>query len=411
MSTWISQGVLRGSDGAPGSTGPAGGVFGSVIADFGSSDNGGSDAMSVTVTVAASWLTSTSYPIVELVSGADHLDADDLTSEEVYAFVTNIQTGTSFDVEVFAPNGTQGQWLVNWGAAVTGSNDPTKASTSTTISAGDGLSGGGSLAANRSLAVDGTVVRTSRTITAGDGLSGGGDLSANRTLAVDGTVGRTGGTSHYYDYDELIGAGPKFCALGDAGASGSISAMYTGNLGTGHTGGAILSPGTTASKAAWLNANTVYLAGQTITWRAWVDLSAAAGSSTQHFVGLCDSVTLGLPASGNYIGIYWVRANGANWQAYTRTGSTTAQQDTGVPGTIGTFFDLKIVATTSSVAFWINNVLTNTISTGIPVGTVGMYPSVWIYSSADTANYAMYIDAVEIDINSGIAGKFSKTPI
>lgn len=36
-------------------------------------------------------------------------------------------------------------------------------------------------------------VPTSRTISAGDGLSGGGDLSANRTLSVDSTVVRTSG--------------------------------------------------------------------------------------------------------------------------------------------------------------------------------------------------------------------------
>jgi hypothetical protein len=143
-----------------GATGPAGGVFGSAIADFGSADNGGADAMSVTVTVAAAWVTSTSYPIVEIGPGGDHTDADDLTSEEVYALVTNIVIGVSFDIEVFAPNGTWGQWLVNWGAALTGSNDPTKANTSTTISAGDGMAGGGDLSANRTLAVDGTVIRS-----------------------------------------------------------------------------------------------------------------------------------------------------------------------------------------------------------------------------------------------------------
>lgn len=63
--------------------------------------------------------------------------------------------------------------------------------TSRSITAGDGLSGGGDLTTSRALAVDGTVVRTTRTIATGDGLSGGGTLAANRTLAVDGTVVRT----------------------------------------------------------------------------------------------------------------------------------------------------------------------------------------------------------------------------
>ena len=62
--------------------------------------------------------------------------------------------------------------------------DGTVVRTTRAISAGDGLSGGGTLAADRSFAVDATVVRTSRTIISGGGLTGGGDLSANRTVAV-----------------------------------------------------------------------------------------------------------------------------------------------------------------------------------------------------------------------------------
>lgn len=73
--------------------------------------------------------------------------------------------------------------------------------TSRTITAGNGLTGGGDLSTNRSLAVQAadssitvapggvavnpaTIVPPTRTITAGNGLSGGGDLSANRTLTV-----------------------------------------------------------------------------------------------------------------------------------------------------------------------------------------------------------------------------------
>jgi hypothetical protein len=52
------------------------------------------------------------------------------------------------------------------------------------VIAGDGLSGGGELTADRTLNVDATVVRTTRTLTAGTGLTGGGDLSSNRTLGI-----------------------------------------------------------------------------------------------------------------------------------------------------------------------------------------------------------------------------------
>ena len=80
---------------------------------------------------------------------------------------------------------------------------------SRTISAGTGLSGGGNLTANRTLSVSyGTAAGTAaqgndtrivnavpntRTITAGTGLSGGGNLTANRTLNV--SYGTAAGTA------------------------------------------------------------------------------------------------------------------------------------------------------------------------------------------------------------------------
>jgi hypothetical protein len=64
---------------------------------------------------------------------------------------------------------------------------------SRTLTAGDGLTGGGDLSADRTFAVDSSVVRTTRTITTGDGLTGGGTLAGNLTLTVDSSVVRTTG--------------------------------------------------------------------------------------------------------------------------------------------------------------------------------------------------------------------------
>lgn len=63
-----------------------------------------------------------------------------------------------------------------------------------TLATGDGLQGGGDLTANRTLEVDSTVVRTSRTIYAGSGLTGAGNLSADRTITL-GTPGSITATS------------------------------------------------------------------------------------------------------------------------------------------------------------------------------------------------------------------------
>lgn len=77
------------------------------------------------------------------------------------------------------------------------------------INPGDGLQGGGNLTANRTLAVDGTVVRTTRQIVAGNGMTGGGDFTANRaiTLGTPTSITPTGGntvtaTSHTHDLPE-----------------------------------------------------------------------------------------------------------------------------------------------------------------------------------------------------------------
>jgi hypothetical protein len=71
------------------------------------------------------------------------------------------------------------------------------AASAITLTAGNGLTGGGDLTANRTfsvggddginvsstgVSVDSTVVRTTRTITAGNGLSGGGTLAGDRTI-------------------------------------------------------------------------------------------------------------------------------------------------------------------------------------------------------------------------------------
>jgi hypothetical protein len=380
---WTSQAILKGADGAPGSTGPAGGVFGSVIADFGSSDNGGSDAMSVTVTVAASWLTSTSYPIVELVSGADHLDADDLTSEEVYAFVTNIQTGTSFDIEVFAPNGTQGQWLVNWGAAVTGSNDPTKASTSTTISAGDGLSGGGSLAANRTLAVDGTVVRSTDT------------RLSPYNIAVNGII--PGGYNRRISYDDFISGLDSRGQLGWGGAvsgtGASFAAVTTTTDSTNKALGVVaLSTGTTTTGLAYASLTNIPPGAGAYeqNWRIYLGAQPSSAQNYLFWCGLEDgalgtnSILLVINFSAGSALMYG-EANGGGGTSDTTKVACVAD---------GAYFKLKIVinAAWNSVSFFVNGTqVGSAITTNIP-STVSMFPVIRIGKTAGTTAVLIYLD-------------------
>ena len=92
-----------------------------------------------------------------------------------------------------------------------------------TITAGNGLTGGGALSTDLTLnvgtgdgisvaadaiAVDGTVVRTTRQIIAGNGLTGGGTLAADRTLTLDtpGTLSTSSGNTAVGNHTHLITA-------------------------------------------------------------------------------------------------------------------------------------------------------------------------------------------------------------
>lgn len=108
---------------------------------------------------------------------------------------TNLYTFTAYDLEQSIADNllfrcvyddVDAQWVVYRMIHNQSSIDLSgKADKVTTMTAGDGLSGGGDLSANRSFAVDATVVRSTRAITAGNGLSGGGDLSGDRSFAVN----------------------------------------------------------------------------------------------------------------------------------------------------------------------------------------------------------------------------------
>ena len=73
---------------------------------------------------------------------------------------------------------------------------PDKAEKSVLVTAGDGLTGGGNLGGNLSLAVDASVARTITQVTAGNGLSGGGSLASDRTITLGTPSGLSGNTTN-----------------------------------------------------------------------------------------------------------------------------------------------------------------------------------------------------------------------
>lgn len=109
----------------------------------------------------------------------------------------------------------------------------TKVTNTLTLTAGDGLTGGGALDANRSFAVDATVVRNTRSVFSGTGLSGGGDLGTDRTLSVK--YGTTAGTAVQGNDTRVVNAVQNTRSV-VAGSGlvggGSLAADRTISLGT-----------------------------------------------------------------------------------------------------------------------------------------------------------------------------------
>lgn len=140
----------------------------------------------------------------------DVINATKVNSTEINATELNSELITEDGQRVITE-----QRQINVGDGLTGGGDLSQDRTlavdntvvrvSRTINSGDGLTGGGNLTANRTLAVDSSVVRTSREIVAGDGLDGGGTLAENRTFSVDNTVVRD--TREVLAGDGLTGGG------------------------------------------------------------------------------------------------------------------------------------------------------------------------------------------------------------
>ena len=103
-----------------------------------------------------------------------------------------------------------------------------------TVTAGTGLTGGGDLSADRTLALDAatqtslgkadSAVQPARTVTAGTGLTGGGDLSADRTLALDAATQTSLGKADSAVQPDTLAIETAARASGDASNSSAISA-------------------------------------------------------------------------------------------------------------------------------------------------------------------------------------------
>jgi len=234
----------------------------------------------------------------------------------------------------------------------------------------------------------------------------GGDNRCHALPAIS-----SGGTSHYYDYDDFMGLSPKFVGWNNGGGGSAVSAIALAAA-TIPFGFVQLAPGSVANGYSRLYANAVFMGNNPIIWRTLVNpVNAGATSQTQHVIGFASSNSASIATTGYYIVIFYQGNGGANWQIQVRSLTAATTVDSGIAATLNTWFDLKIIATSTSVQFYINGALITTITTNIPPASQLLFPSVFMASGVDTTNRSIYIDAIELDIDTGVPGRFMKTPV
>lgn len=250
------------------------------------------------------------------------------------------------------------------------------------------------------MAVPGSVVGVGKLITPGGQQGPKGDSGTSAS----------GGTSHYYDYDDFMGWTAKFSSISNSAGAGAVSAI-TPSTAVYPYGFVQLAAGTLASQFSRIYTNAIFLSTRPIIWRALVNpVNAGATSATQHLIGFNSIINGVIVTTAYYCLFYYAGTLGANWQAHVRSLTAFTTVDTGVNVTanLNTWFDLKIVATSTSVAFYINGTLVTTITTNIPPTSQALSPSVVMANGADTTNRSIYIDAIELDIDTGVTGRFMK---
>jgi hypothetical protein len=228
------------------------------------------------------------------------------------------------------------------------------------------------------------------------------DLGTN----VVSAIGSLHGDEIYLRSDVPGGVGDAW-TLGNSGAAGAVSAINTADFGDGHHGVAQVAPGTVAASWARILGNYWFLRASTFTFRAWVNpYNLVATDPNQVQVGFSNNPGPSIVATAYYIIFYFIPNGAATWHAYCRNAAAVTDLDTGVTATIGAWFDLMIVATATSVQFYINGTLVQTITTNIFAATQAFYDYASINTASGTLNRSLMVDKLELLIKTGVAGRY-----
>ena len=220
-----------------------------------------------------------------------------------------------------------------------------------------------------------------------------GEILAGRVtyLVYDGTVFRlvnssiTGGVPYSYDWDDFTG-NPKFLFPTSSGSGGSASsnAQIVGHPGlwglSCNSGGNF---GILVSKNIFLDS---------FTWTIRSIMEPSVIGTTANLIFGMDSAPGSTLTTRNGIFIFGAQGT-ANWQCRCSTNATNTQVDSGVAFSPGVMHDLKIVATTASVSFFIDGTSVATITTNIPASTTALQYGA--FATTGGANSGIIVDTFE----------------
>lgn len=204
-----------------------------------------------------------------------------------------------------------------------------------TISAGAGLTGGGSLAANReialnsasiaSLALANSAVQPARQVIAGVGLTGGGSLAADRTVSLDATtLASLAKADSAVQPARAISAGTGLTGGGNLSADRTL-ALNAASVASLAKADSAVQPSRSVSAGAGLSGGGDLSADRSLSLSAATQASLAkADSAIQAPGGTAGQILAKASSDPNDVG--WVNIEGATAVSYGPQSLTLAQQ-------------------------------------------------------------------------------------
>lgn len=271
-----------------------------------------------------------------------------------------------------------------------------------------------------------------RTITTTEGVQGGGTLAADKTLKLDFngltevTPGLINDIVAYYntadsahrkvmlrdlyrimpsllvtDYDDWItnATASKLNWTASAIGTGSSAQSSAFGIDSGENAQGVwqIDTGTTSTGRLNLNRGVInqYIGSFAYLrtgWRVAIDTLSDGTNTFEVLVGMSDTNGSGLP--NNFAGFRYSHSlNGGNWQTETRESLNSTTNDSGVPVVANTFYYLEqeFIFSTTTMNFYIDGVLVASHVSNIPIG-VTLGDSFRIEKSVGTTQRNAYVD-------------------